>query len=81
LPYIDKKQFNSPFCYPNPASTEITFTKEFTSVEISNMQGKVLQETMQSNSFNVSLFSNGWYIISAIDKNGFKQYQKLLIVH
>lgn len=64
--------------YPNPALDFISLIKEFKSISIFSIDGKLMYSNKSVNEVNVSFLSKGTYIINTIDENGVSFSEKLI---
>lgn len=78
LGIIKNSQLESLKIYPNPAIDFINLNKEFKSISVFSLDGKLMYSKSNVKEVNISSLSKGTYIINAIDENDFTFSEKLI---
>ena len=78
---IRENELNSLKIFPNPAQTTVEISGDFTEIQLSDLSGKIiLKSSLEVNSvLDIELLSPGIYWIQAVDKNGAKYQNKLIV--
>lgn len=78
LGIIKNSQLESLKIYPNPAIDFINLNKEFRSISVFSIDGKLISTYNNTKEVDVSFLSKGTYIVNAIDENDFSFSEKLV---
>lgn len=75
--YLNDTDSNALILYPNPTDGILNASKEIEKISIFNVMGKKIMETTNTNHINMSLFSQGIYILK-VENNGKSSIQKII---